>query len=136
MSVIVERTLTIAATCPRVFAALTEIPELLRWYEFAQATQIEPWVGGRYDMSNQGQMVISGEVLEIDPPHLLRHSFRFLNPRLDQSVSAVTWQLRDTPQGCRLQMVHNGLDLSLGWDQLLPRLKATCEDIAPRPAQD
>lgn len=123
----IERSVEIAASCDTVFRALTEPEGLANWYEFATPGAIEPVVDGRYEMTHQGQPVILGKVLEIIPPNLLRHSFRFTNPALDPSESTVTWRIEESAEGCRVNLVHEQLDLSTGWDQLLPKLKAYCE---------
>lgn len=124
----VSREILVQCPAATAFAALIDPERLAQWYTFARPQAIEPVVGGRYDMCDpEGNTVIQGEILKLVANSTLQHSFQFTNPDLDQSESVVTWTISSTANGSQIELVHEGLDLSTGWDQLLPQLKAYLE---------
>jgi uncharacterized protein YndB with AHSA1/START domain/DNA-binding transcriptional ArsR family regulator len=114
----------IAAPPDRVWQALTDPDLLARWWV---PGDVAPIVGHRYELQMPGWGPIACQVLEVEAPRRLVHSFH-RNWRL-------TWQLVPEGDGTRLLLEHAGFDLEQpedsvafdemgpGWrDTVLPRL--------------
>ncbi len=138
----------IAAPPERVFQALTDPKQVMRWWT-SDVCQIdsfamEPKPGGhwRYD-SKQGTLNVNGvskfhcegEVLEYDPPRLLAYSW-IANWHDDKSRrTIVRWELAATSGGTHVKVTHSGLaqeptarkDYSGGWPGVVEQLKKFIE---------
>jgi uncharacterized protein YndB with AHSA1/START domain len=138
----------IAAPPERVFQALTDPKQVMRWWT-SDVCQIdsfamEPKPGGhwRYD-SKQGTLNVNGvskfhcegEVLEYDPPRLLAYSW-IANWHDDKSRrTIVRWELAAKSGGTHVKVTHSGLaqeptarkDYSGGWPGVVEQLKKFIE---------
>ena len=79
------------------------------------------------------EKMIVGEVLEYQPPDMLKHSFRFGGP--DQPVSVVTYSLKGGGGQTEVVVIHEGYasdsqpyaDIAGGWPIILEGMKARLE---------
>jgi len=126
----------IRTTPERLWEALTD-PEQSRLYYFG--TRVEStWEAGapyRY-VRPDGEAMITGEVLESDPPRRLVTSFV---PRWSESaepaVSTVTFEIEPIGEACRLSLTHADLivgdpdtaGVDVGWSQIFSSLKTLLE---------
>jgi uncharacterized protein YndB with AHSA1/START domain len=138
----------IAAPPERVFKALTDPKELKRWFNSPECP-VKTWEmdarpGGHYRyVTEKGTIVVNnvsefechGEILEIDPPHLLVYSW-IANWHDDKSHrTVVRWELTPDAAGTRVKVIHSGLsqetiarkDYSRGWPGVLQNLKTFTE---------
>jgi uncharacterized protein YndB with AHSA1/START domain len=135
---------TIAAPPERVFQALVDPKQVLRWWT-SDECQIESFAmetkpGGRwaYD-TKQGKLNVNGvtkfhcdgEVLEYDPPRLLSYSW-IANWHDDKTKrTVVRWELTPEAGGTHVKVTHSGLatlpiarkDYSGGWVGVVEQLK-------------
>jgi uncharacterized protein YndB with AHSA1/START domain len=133
----------IRATPEQVWDAITK-PEFTTRYFYGSVidSTFEPgapylgWSGDRQDK------LVDGEVLEVDPPRLLRHSWRALYDAdtAREPHSRVTWEIEPQEGGVtKLTVVHDGLESSPktalnvagGWMYVLSGLKTLLETGEP-----
>jgi uncharacterized protein YndB with AHSA1/START domain len=139
----------IAAPPERVFKALTDAKELTRWFRSPECPvkfwTMDPRLGGRYGYAHEKDSVVvngasefecHGEILELDPPHLLVYSW-LANWHDDKSQrTVVRWELTPDASGTRVKVTHSGLaqenaarkDYSGGWPGVLQMLKNFTEN--------
>lgn len=100
-----------------IYKVIIEAPIQTVWSELVKTTAPRPFFwnsswdtqamapGNAYRMvSNGGKTVaVVGEILEMDPPHRLVHSFRLT--ALDDPASLVTYTLRETAGGTEFCLV-------------------------------
>jgi uncharacterized protein YndB with AHSA1/START domain len=111
-----------------VWQALTVPEQLARWWA---PGDIAPVVGHRFVLKMPGWGNVACEVLEVDEPTRLVHTF---------ADWTLTWRLVPEGNGTRLLLDHSGFDLDNpqhrfafdqmgpGWrDQVLPRLAGVVE---------
>jgi uncharacterized protein YndB with AHSA1/START domain len=145
-SIIAE--IDIAAPPVRVFEALTDLDQLLRWFTDASCP-VKSWkmdarLGGSYSYATEkANFVVNGvdefkcygEITEIDPPRLLVYTW-VANWHLDpQNKTVVRWELTPTAAGTHLKVTHSGLaqdpearkDYSGGWPGVVEKLQAFTE---------
>lgn len=123
----------------RVFTALTEPAELATWWGphgfTTRVTELDLRVGGAYLFSMQppdgSTFHLSGEFLEIDPPHRLVYTFRWVEPNPDDRDTVVTLSLDAMEDATAVSLVqgqfateerlalHHG-----GWTDSVERLRA------------
>jgi uncharacterized protein YndB with AHSA1/START domain len=125
----------IAATPERVWDAITD-PQQTRKY-FPGALSISDWeVGSRWTSeSEEGEVYLDGEILEVDPPRRLVHTFRVVwDPTAAlETPSKVEWEITQVRDKCRLTMVHTGRGPATmeytggGWNTILGGLKELLE---------
>jgi len=138
----------IAAPPERVFQALTDPRQLLRWWS-DDACRAELWEfdarpGGRwrFKTAHSGKAIngvtdfeASGEILEYDPPRLLTYTW-FANWNDDPAQrTLVRWDLTPSAVGTRVKVTHSGLaklpvarrDYSGGWPGVVVLLKKFVE---------
>lgn len=138
-------TVYIKATPERVWNAITK-PEFTTKYFYGSAveTTLEvgtPWHGWTADRE---QLLVDGEVLESDPPRLLRHTWRALYDAETavEPFSRVTWEVEPQEGGVtKLTVVHDELEaapktavsvgVAGGWSYVLSGLKTLLETGAP-----
>lgn len=142
----------IAAPGDRVFQALTDPQQLLRWWTSetcpARVWQFEPRRGGKWRFEtadSQGKLVINnvsafqadGEIIEYDPPRLLAYTW-IANWHADRATrTTVRWELTPSGQGTRVKVTHSHLtsepaarkDYSGGWPGVLAQLKTHAEKV-------
>jgi uncharacterized protein YndB with AHSA1/START domain len=134
----------IAAPPARVFQALTDEHQLIRWFTDAACPvnlwQMDPRPGGLYRYTTEkGTTVVNGvdefechgEILELDPPRLLVYTW-FGNWHENKSLrTVVRWELTPAANGTHVKVTHSGLaseeaarkDYSGGWPGVLQQLK-------------
>jgi uncharacterized protein YndB with AHSA1/START domain len=125
----------IATTPERLWKALTD-PQETRKYWHA-ALSISDWqVGSRWvSQSEDGEVYLDGEILEIDPPRRLVHTFRVAHKAeaAAEAPSTVEWQITPIGDKCRLTMTHTGRGPATmeytggGWNAILGGLKELLE---------
>ena len=138
----------IAAPPARVFQALTDSAALTRWFTSPDCPvkfwEMDARPSGRYRYATgKGTVVVNGvsefechgEILELDPPHLLVYSW-IANWHDDKSrPTVVRWELAADAAGTRVKVTHSGLaqenvarkDYSGGWPEVLEMLKKFAE---------
>lgn len=141
-SVVVET--VIGAPPARVFEALTDQRQLVRWWDNEEAPlesfEIEPRLGGRYRYSTRqtavtingvSKFVCHGEIVEFDPPRVLAYTW-IANWHEDKThPTLVRYELTPEGNGTRVKVTHSGLyqekvarkDYAGGWVEVLEMLK-------------
>jgi len=140
----------VAAPPGRVFQALTDSGELMRWFKGDEGCPVKLWrmdprKGGKYGYAAQkGELTLNGvdeldchgEILEFDPPRLLVYTW-VANWHLDkQKPTIVRWELKATPSGTHVTVTHSGLASEVGardgyrrgWPGVLSKLKQFVEN--------
>jgi uncharacterized protein YndB with AHSA1/START domain len=87
----------------------------------------------RYYSPDHKRVFVVGEVVEVSPPRRFSHTFRFT--MRSEAPSLVTWELEETPSGCRVTLIHSGWTdqakthkgVSGGWKEILGTLKCELE---------
>ncbi len=138
----------IAAPPSRVFEALTNPEQLVRWFNDASCP-IKSWrmdarVGGSYSYATEKSNIVingvseftcRGEILEMDPPRLLVYTW-IANWHLDkEKKTIVRYELTPTTSGTHVKVTHSGLaqepaaraDYSSGWVGVVEKLKQFAE---------
>lgn len=105
----------------RVWAAITDPEQQDRW---VPGVRIEARVHGAvaYDFGDEGR--VDGEVLAVDPPTSIEHSWRWPG----EPDSVVRWEVRPEGDGSVLVLLHRPLrpepavDYCAGWHAMLDSL--------------
>jgi len=137
----------VAAPPKRVFTALTDPKQLMRWWGAEGPCKAKLWemdsrVGGswRFEAADPtGKIVIngvsdfkaSGEILEYDPPRLLAYTWIANWHNQPGRTTLVQWELTPVGKGTRVKVTHSGLaeepaarkDYSGGWPGVVEYLK-------------
>jgi uncharacterized protein YndB with AHSA1/START domain len=129
----------IAAPPERVFRALTDPNELIRWWGSPDTYRTEEWtadlrVGGRWRARGHGvdgrAFTVQGEFLEVDPPRRLAQTW---SPDWEGGfVTTITYRLDPIEGGTRLTLRHEGFgehrdacrSHGQGWERVLGWLRA------------
>jgi uncharacterized protein YndB with AHSA1/START domain len=127
-------TVVIEAPIERVFAALTEPDEVLRWWGSDDTYRTTEWegdlrVGGRWRAVGRMQdgrlFAVEGQYLELDPPRRLVQSWK---PDWDSGhVTTVTYRLDTVGGATRVTVRHEGFagrpqaceSHAQGWERVL-----------------
>lgn len=125
----------IATTPERLWMALTDPQETRKYYY--GALSISDWqVGSRWTSeSPDGEVYLEGEILEIDPPRRLVHSFHVVHEPTAAAEAPSRLEIEITPIGdrCRLTVIHTGRGpatiayTSGGWEAIYGGLKELLE---------
>jgi uncharacterized protein YndB with AHSA1/START domain len=119
----------------KLWQALTD-GSLTAQYYFNTAVQSAWTVGAPYYYNYaNGQPMIEGEILEIEPPKRLVTTFKPLWTDAAQPFTKVSWEIEAKGDACKLTLTHEGLDaaagltrgLFSGWSQILSGLKTLLE---------
>ena len=125
----------IATTPERIWDAITD-PQQTRQYFHGALSKSDWTVGSRWTSeSEEGEVYLDGEILEIDPPRRLVHTFRVVwDPTAAlETPSTVEWQITPVGDKCRLTMTHTGRGPATmeytagGWNTILNGLKQLLE---------
>lgn len=138
----------IKAPAERVFQALTDPRQLLRWWTSDECQtdyfEIEPRPGGKWRFGTKpsklvvngvSQFFCEGEVVECDPPRLLTYTW-IANWHVDKSRrTTVRWDLTPVKGGTHVKVTHSGLsqeaaarkDYGSGWPGVVGALKQFVE---------
>jgi uncharacterized protein YndB with AHSA1/START domain len=139
----------ISAPPGRVFEALTNSDQLMRWFTDGSCPvkfwQMDARLGGKYSYATEKSNIVvngvsvfkcRGEILEIDPPRLLVYTW-IANWHLDpDKKTIVRWELTPTASGTHVKVTHSGLaqepearaDYSGGWSGVVGKLKQFAEN--------
>jgi uncharacterized protein YndB with AHSA1/START domain len=130
----------IRTTAEKLWAAITD-PETSEKYYYGTRVMSD-WKPGSpitYD-NGEGAHIITGEVLEIDPPKRLVHTFAFSDPdHAQDKPTRVTWEIEPMGGVCKLTLVHDGFDaetrtykdVEFGWNPIFSSLKTLLETGEP-----
>jgi uncharacterized protein YndB with AHSA1/START domain len=138
----------IAAPAERVFRALTDSDQLMRWFTDASCPvkfwQMDARPRGRYSYATEKSTFVvngvsefkcHGEILEINAPRLLVYTW-IGNWHLDpEKRTVVRWELTATASGTHVKVTHSGLaqdlearkDYKGGWPGVVEKLKQFAE---------
>lgn len=140
----------IAAPPVRIFQALTDPAQLLRWWTDdtckTSIWQMDARLGGkwRFEASDpSGKIVVNGiinfeahgEITEFDPPRVLAYTWLGNWHDHPERPSMARWELAATKTGTRVKITHSGFadqpvarkDYASGWPGLLEVLRKHCE---------
>lgn len=131
----------IAAQPERVFRALVEPQEVLRWWGQSGVYLCTEFVadlrpGGSWQSSgigpDGGRFEVTGQYLQIDPPRLLVHSW--IASWTGDARTTVRWELEPKDGGTLLRVLHSGLaahpgigESYRGWPRMLGWIQALIE---------
>ncbi|MGO9761054.1 MAG: ArsR/SmtB family transcription factor [Solirubrobacteraceae bacterium] len=126
----------IKTTPERLWQAITD-DEQRRKYSFGVGVRSDWTPGSAIETFHPeaGVTIGEGEILEVDPPLLLVHSFRALwsDEVKGEGTSRVTWEIEPVGDSCRLTLTHDQLrenansELYGGWPMILSGLKTLLE---------
>ncbi len=131
--------IVIQASPEAIWDALTS-SETSPLYYFETIVKSDWQPGAAYTYSKpDGFEMITGKILEIDPPHKLVQTFQAMWPEgLALPETKVTWTITDIGGACHLRLVHEGLPdvplsngLMSGWATILSALKTLLETGEP-----
>jgi uncharacterized protein YndB with AHSA1/START domain len=134
----------IATPPQRVFQALTDEAQLMRWFTDASCPvkfwKLDPRKGGQYHyhtakgthaVNGVTEFDCQGEILEFDPPRLLVYTWVGNWDNDKQLKTIVRYDLTPIPTGTHVKVTHSGLateevsrnDYANGWPGVLSNLK-------------
>jgi uncharacterized protein YndB with AHSA1/START domain len=131
---------------PLVFRALTDPPELAKWWGPHGFTtprlELDLRVGGRYRIAMQppeGDLFyLQGDFREVDPPRRLAYTFRWEDPDPDDVETIVTLSLRDLGRSTRLTLDQGAFATEprralheQGWTNSFERLRGLISSRRP-----
>lgn len=127
----------IRCTPERLWAAITDGSMTSQYFH---GTTVESdWVVGSpiHYRSENGEIGVTGEVVEYDPPRRLVTTWHFSrDPEAqDEAPSQVTWEIEQQGDVCRLALIHDHFDgetftyesVGSGWPRVLSSLKSLLE---------
>ncbi len=136
---LVDVTVSIAAPPSDVYALLTQAELLVEW--MAPIASLDPRPGGEVAWTHHNGDTVRGEFVELVPDR--RVVFTYGWDRVDVGVppgsTVVEIDLRPTPTGTELRLVHRGLEGPMadahrgGWANYLDRLARRAEGHDPGP---
>jgi uncharacterized protein YndB with AHSA1/START domain/DNA-binding transcriptional ArsR family regulator len=125
----------IKTTAERLWEAITD-DEMRRKYSFGVGVRSDWAPGGRIETYHPSGVAIGeGEILEVEPPRRLVHSFVAVwsEDVESEGASRVTWEIEPVGDSCRLTLTHDRLrehansELYGGWPMILSGLKTLLE---------
>src|SRR5215468_1106262 len=138
----------IAAAPQRVFKALIDPKQVLRWWTTPDCPiedfSIDPCPGGRWrydtkptknNVNGISKFHCEGEVLEFDPPRVLAYTWFANWHERPAQRTVVRWELAASRGGTLVRVTHSGLadlpvarkDYSGGWPGVVEQLKKFVE---------
>jgi uncharacterized protein YndB with AHSA1/START domain len=135
-------TIYIASTPEKVWQALTSA-EFSRQYFFGNSVKVDQMVGGAFIVRTpDGNLHVSGEVVECEPPRRLTVTFNVNWPELVEKLgpTLVTWEIEQAGEAVRLTLSQShDRELSddilsggrSGWPAILSGLKSVLETGKP-----
>jgi len=125
----------IATTPERLWQAITDPDQTTKY--FYGARSISDWkVGSRWTSeSDEGEVYLDGEILEIDPPRRLVHTLHVAHDPVAaaEAPSRIEWEITPIGDRCKLKMIHSGRGPATieytagGWETILGGLKELLE---------
>jgi uncharacterized protein YndB with AHSA1/START domain len=138
-SILVERTITIAASPETVWGFLIDPEKAVRW--MGQAASFDPRPGGHYRVDVLPGNVASGEFVEIDPPHRLVYTWGWeagSSSPIPPGSTTVEFELIPVREGTLVRLTHRDLPDATaaashahGWEHYLARLAVTAAGADP-----
>jgi uncharacterized protein YndB with AHSA1/START domain len=134
-----EVELYIRTTPPQLWAAITQ-PEQTRQYWYGALNHSTWTPGARWTSeSEDGEVYLEGEIVEIEAPSLLVHTFHVAHEEeaAAEAPSTVSWEITPMGDACRLMLVHDGLGKATldyvtgGWELILSGMKTWLETGQP-----
>ena len=125
----------IASTPDKVFKALTDTEATARFW-FGNAVTSDWKVGSPVTFHRNGQLIVSGKVLEYDPPHRLSYTFHSQHDGLyTEEPSRVVLEIEQQKDQVKLTMTHDDFPpgskvfdkIANGWPLVLSSLKSYLE---------
>lgn len=125
----------IATTPERLWQAIVD-PEQTRKYYYGALSKSDWTVGSRWTSeSEDGEVYLEGEILEIDPPRRLVHTLHVVHEpaAAAEAPSRVEYEITQIGDRCRLTLIHTGRGpatmeyTSGGWETILGGLKELLE---------
>ncbi len=131
---VIHASVEIAAPPERVFAAMTSA-DICAWWVRPGVFDTRSWqgdvrVGGQWRTTGIGggrPYELTGEFLELDPPHGLVHTWKFAGS--PGAPSVVRYRLEPIPGGTRVTLEHSGVPATpafentrIGWQTSFDRL--------------
>ncbi len=132
----------IRASADAVWATLTDDAKTPLWQHFDMDSRTDWRVGGSITFLLNGNEMIVGEILEMDPPRRLSHSFsaRWSPDVTGDPPSKVTWEIIPAgPDAVKLVLTHGDFGgdtltsrmVTGGWPESISRLKTLLETGQP-----
>ena len=127
------------ATADELWRAITD-PERTRQYWYGASNRSTWTVGARWTSeSDDGELFLEGEILEIEAPRRLVQTFHVVHDpeAAAEPPSTLSWEITPTSDGCHLLVVHEGFGpatleyITGGWEQILAGLKTYLEADTP-----
>jgi len=149
---LIQLEVEIAAPRERVFQAITDPTQLLRWWGQQGVYHGTKWCtdvrpGGKWRCegvsdTDGSAFHVGGEYLEVDPPRLLVHTW--LASWAGELKTIVRWELDAAPEGTRVRLTHSGFagvpesarNHYQGWNRVLAWMQGFVEKgttVADRP---
>ena len=131
----------IRTTPERLWQAITDGDPTQQYFYHSRAeSSWQP--GASYVFRNpQGEVDLSGKVLESDPPRRLVTTFSapWMSEATSSSPSIVTWEITPAGETCKLALIHDNINpetfatggLHDGWLQIISGLKTFLETGQP-----
>jgi uncharacterized protein YndB with AHSA1/START domain len=125
----------IASTPDKVFKALTDTEATARFW-FGNAVTSDWKVGSPVTFRRNGELIVSGKVLEFDPPNRLSYTFHSQHDGLfTEQPSRVVLEIERQKDQVKLTMTHDDFPagskvfekISNGWPLVLSSLKSYLE---------
>ena len=119
----VEHVVEIDASPDTVYRLWTTGDGLTAWW--GVAAEIDPRVGGTIRVDIDGEHVMVGEVVHLDPPHQFGFTFGWEGGDPAPGSTEVDVVIDETDTGSRLTLRHHGLPIELieshasGWTHFL-----------------
>lgn len=129
----------IRTTPDELWQAITD-PQKTRLYWYGALSHSEWTPGARWTSeSEDGEVYLEGEIIEVDPPHRLVHTLHIVHSAeaAADAPSRVTWEITPMGDACRLRLTHEDLGeasrryTSGGWEVILSGLKTLVETGEP-----
>jgi len=133
----------IRATPEQVWDAITKPEFTTRYFHGTKIeSTFEPGTPYLSVAGEENETVVDGEILESDPPRLLKHSWRALYDadQAEEPHSRVTWEIEPQDGGVtKLTVTHDQLEaapktaasVAGGWEYVLSGLKTLLETGEP-----
>lgn len=112
----------------KIWAALTVPERLADWFGLVD---LELRVGGRYHIRWEGEdYVVEGEIIELDPPRRLAHTW----PDGSPTPAICRYELEPDGEGCRLRFANEGVpgqyvSSIAGWHVFFEALPGAAEGV-------
>ncbi|MEZ5921111.1 MAG: SRPBCC domain-containing protein [Parvularculaceae bacterium] len=85
----------------------TASPRPFFWNSSWDTPEMKPGAPFRMVSKKGGIVAVVGEYLEMEPPHLLSHTFRLTS--LEDPPSKVTYRLKETPDGVEFSLITENI---------------------------